>query len=119
MTRGPRSAGLALLVGGLAACFSDRPPTAPEPPSGGGTTVSILNFAYAPPALTVASGTTVTWTNGDDVSHTATADDGNSFDSNLLGKAQAFQLTAPAPGTYTYHCTVHPFMKATLTVTAP
>jgi plastocyanin len=119
MTRGARAAALALLVGGLAACFSDRPATAPEPPAGGGATVTISNFAYVPPALSAASGTTVTWTNGDNVQHTVTADDGTSFDSNLLGKGQSFQLTAPAPGTYSYHCSVHPFMKATLTVTAP
>ena len=81
--------------------------------------MAITNFAYVPPALTVASGSTVTWTNGDNVSHTVTADDGRSFGSDLLGKGQAFQLTAPAPGTYTYHCAIHPFMKATLTVTAP
>ena len=117
MTRGPQAAGLAL-AGALAACFSDRPATGPEPPAGGGTTVAIRNFAYVPPTLSVTSGTTVTWTNGDDVQHTVTAD-GSSFDSNVLGKGQAFRLTAPAPGTYTYHCTVHPFMKATLTVTAP
>jgi plastocyanin len=119
MTRAARAATLALLVGGLAACFSDRPTTAPEPPAGGGASVAIMNFAYVPPALSVASGTTVTWTNGDDVAHTVTADDGKSFASDLLGKGRAFQLTAPAPGTYTYHCSVHPFMKATLTVTAP
>jgi len=118
MIRGVRAAALALLLGGLAACFSDRPATAPEPPAGGAT-VTITNFAYVPPNLSVASGAGVTWTNGDNVQHTVTADDGTSFDSNLLGKGQSFQLTAPAPGTYSYHCSVHPFMKATLTVTAP
>jgi plastocyanin len=119
MTRGPRAAGLALLLGGLAACFSDRPATGPESPGGAAPSVAIRNFAYVPPALSVVSGTAITWTNGDDVQHTVTADDGHSFDSNLLSKGQAFQLTAPAPGTYPYHCAVHPFMKATLTVTAP
>ncbi|MEP6687946.1 MAG: cupredoxin family copper-binding protein [Gemmatimonadales bacterium] len=118
MTRGSQAAGLALFAGAVAACFSDRP-TAPDNSGGGGQSVAIENFAYVPPTLTVASGTTVTWTNGDDVQHTVTADDGTSFDSNLLGRRQTFQLTAPAPGSYTYHCAVHPFMKATLTVTAP
>jgi plastocyanin len=118
VTRGAQAAGLALFVGALAACISDRP-TAPDNPGGGGSSVTIENFAYVPPTLTVASGATVTWTNGDNAQHTVTADDGNSFDSNILGQGQRFQLTAPAPGTYTYHCAVHPFMKATLTVTAP
>jgi plastocyanin len=119
VTRGSLAAALPLLVGGLAACFSDRPATGPEPPAGGGTSVAIGNFAYVPPSLSVASGSTVTWTNNDEVAHTVTADDGNSFSSELLGRGRTFQLTAPAPGTYSYHCAVHPFMKATLTVTAP
>jgi plastocyanin len=118
MPRGVGAAALALLLGGAAACFSDRP-TGPGLPGGGGTSVTIHNFAYVPPTLTVVSGATVTWTNDDDAQHTVTADDGSSFDSNLLGQGRTFQLTAPAPGTYTYHCAVHPFMKATLTVTAP
>lgn len=119
MTRRAQAAAFALLAGGFAACFSDRPATGPEGPAGGGESVAITNFAFVPPTLSVASGATVTWTNGDDVQHTVTADDGDSFESNLLGKGQAFQLTAPAPGTYTYHCALHPFMKGTLTVTAP
>ena len=118
MRRGALAAALALVVASAAACFSDRP-TAPDSPGGGGTSVTIENFAYVPPALTVAAGATVTWTNSDDAPHTVTADDGSSFDSNLLGHGGTFQLPAPAPGTYAYHCAVHPFMKGTLTVTAP
>ena len=112
------AAGLVLLAGGLAACFSDRPSTAPEPP-GGGESVDIANFAYDPPTLSVAAGTTVTWTNQDDVSHTVSADDGSSFDSSALSHGQQFHFTPSVPGTYTYFCRIHPCMKATLTVTAP
>ena len=119
MTGGPQAAALTLLVGALAACFSDRPATGPEPPDGGGTSVAIEDFAYVPPTLSVATGTTVTWTNDDAVQHSVTADDGTSFGSDLLSQGQEFQLTAPAPATYRYHCTLHPFMQATLTVTAP
>jgi plastocyanin len=110
--------GLALLVGVLAGCFSERPATAPEQPTGGDA-VSIQNFAFVPPNLSVASGTTVTWTNTDDVQHTVSADDGHTFDSSAFGQGQTFQFTAGAPGTYTYTCRIHPFMHATLTVTAP
>jgi plastocyanin len=113
-----RTASLALLAGGLAACFSDRPPTAPEPPVVGGNSVAISNFAFAPPALSVPTGTTVTWANGDGVTHTVTADDGKSFD-GTLDPGHTFQVTAGAPGTYTYYCRLHPFMKASLIVTAP
>jgi plastocyanin len=110
--------GLILLVGGLAACFSDRPATGPELP-GTGSAVSIENFAFVPATLSVASGTTVTWTNKDNVQHTVSADDGNTFDSSAFGHGQTFQFTAGAPGTYSYSCSIHPFMKATLVVTAP
>jgi plastocyanin len=113
-----RSAGvLAVLAGALAGCFSDRPATGPEPPTSGDA-VSILNFAFVPPSLSVVSGTTVTWTNQDGVQHTVSSDDGHSFESSAFGRNQTFQFTAAAPGTYTYTCRIHPFMHGSLTVTA-
>jgi plastocyanin len=108
---------VALAAAGLAGCFSDRPTTGPEPPAGG-TTVDIRNFAYVPPSLSVANGATVTWTNRDDVAHTVSADNGSSFDATVAPGA-TFSFTAAAPGTYSYFCRFHPFMKASLTVTAP
>ena len=113
------AAGMALLTGGFAGCFSDRPTTGPAPPPGGGSSVAIQNFAFVPASLSVASGTTVTWTNEDDVSHTVSANDGSTFESSALGQGATFQFTAGAPGTYDYICSIHPFMKATLIVTAP
>jgi plastocyanin len=101
----------------LPACFSDRPATGPEPPAGSGSDVSISNFAYVPPSLSVRTGTVVTWTNADDVGHTVSSDDGTAFESGVIGSNATFQFTAGAPGTYGYFCRIHPFMKATLTVT--
>ena len=112
-----RSAGAAVLAGALAGCFSDRPATAPDAPISGDA-VSIQNFAFVPPNLSVVSGTTVTWTNTDAVQHTVSSDDGHTFDSSAFGQGQTFQFTAGAPGTYTYTCRIHPFMHGTLTVTA-
>ena len=113
-----RAAGCALLLGALAACVSDRPAaTGPEPPVSGDA-VSIKNFAYVPPSLSVASGTTVTWTNTDQEQHTVSSDDGHTFASSAFGPGQTFQFTAGAPGTYPYTCRIHPFMHGTLTVTA-
>ena len=106
---------LAVGLGGLLGCFSDRPGTGPTPPAGG-KVVAIANFAFAPVNLSVPTGDTVTWTNMDDVSHTVTADN-HAFDSGALGHGASFQLTAGPPGTYTYFCQIHPFMKGTLTVT--
>ena len=112
-----RAIALVLLAGGLAACVSERPSTAPEPPTDGNS-VAIKNFAFVPPSLGVVSGTTVTWTNQDDVAHTVSADDDKTFDAGVE-PGQTFQFTAGAAGTYPYFCRVHPFMKGTLTVTAP
>jgi plastocyanin len=114
------AAELALLAGAVVACVSDRPGTEPEPPLDGDVTVAIQDFAYDPPSLTVAAGTTILWTNADNVPHTVTADDGESFASDIFGENGTYQLVAPAaPGSYPYHCALHPFMTATLTVTAP
>jgi plastocyanin len=108
--------GIAAGLGSLLGCFSDRPATGPAGPPSGGTAVAVANFAFAPAALSVQTGDTVTWTNMDDVSHTVTADNA-AFDSGAFGHGMTFQLTADAPGTYTYFCQIHPFMKGTLTVT--
>ena len=77
--------------------------------------VEIKNFAFGPKTLTVKKGTTIVWTNQDSVGHTATADDG-SFDTGLLAKGKSGSVTFDQAGTYTYHCTPHPYMKATIVV---
>ena len=115
MISGPQAAALALLLGGLAACFSDRPATAPEPPAGG-TSVAITNFAYVPPTLTVASGATVTWTNGDDVPHKIVSADGRFAASPVLDTNQKYAATFAAPGKYPYFCALHPRMTGTIVV---
>jgi plastocyanin len=106
---------LAAVLASLSGCFSDRPGTGPTPP-GGGNEIAVENFAFSPANLSVQTGGTVTWTNMDDVSHTVTADN-DAFDSGAFGAGASFQLTAGPPGTYTYFCQIHPFMKGTLTVT--
>jgi plastocyanin len=78
-------------------------------------TVSIKNFAFDPANATVAPGTTVTWVNNDQVPHTATANDG-AFDSGTLQPGQSYSFAFDKPGTYAYHCNIHPYMTATVTV---
>jgi plastocyanin len=78
-------------------------------------TVSIKNFAFDPPNATVAPGTSVTWVNDDQVPHTATANDG-AFDSGTLQPGQSYSFAFDKPGTYTYHCNIHPDMTATVSV---
>lgn len=78
--------------------------------------VTIDNFAFAPAAITVKVGTTVTWTNKDQDAHTVTAQD-RSFSSAPLNTGATYQFTFTKPGTYAYLCTIHPFMTATVVVT--
>jgi plastocyanin len=48
--------------------------------------------------------------------HTVTADDANRFDSGTVQPGASASIQAPGPGTYAYHCSVHPFMTGTLVV---
>lgn len=81
--------------------------------------VTIQNYAYAPQKITIKAGTTVTWTNQDSVKHDVMADDENDDfrGSELLGKGQSYSFTFTKPGTYTYFCSPHPYMKGTVEVT--
>ncbi len=81
-----------------------------------GNAVNIDNFAFAPATLTVAAGSTVTWTNKDEEPHTVVANDG-SFHSPGMGSQATFSFTFPKAGTFDYVCSVHPFMHATVVVT--
>ena len=92
--------------------------SAPAPASaGGGKTVKlrISNFAFAPPTVTVAAGTTVTWTNEDSTAHTATASNGR-FDTGTIDPGQTKSFTFRKPGTYQYICSFHAFMHGTIVV---
>ncbi len=91
-------------------------PMIPAPGSASKTAkVTIQNFAYSPADITVQKGTTVTWTNLDSVQHTVTSDTGL-FDSGRLSQDQTWSYTFNNAGTFSYHCTIHPYMKGTVTV---
>ena len=78
--------------------------------------VAITDFAFAPPALTVTRGTTVTWTNDDPFGHSVLAAD-ESFASGELGTGQSFRMTFDNAGEFGYVCGIHPTMVGTVTVT--
>jgi plastocyanin len=80
-----------------------------------GDKVEIVDFSFKPGALKVATGTKVTFTNGDGFAHTATADDG-SFDSGHLEKGQSFDFTFDKAGTYAYKCDIHNSMTGSIVV---
>ncbi len=80
--------------------------------------VSIDNFTFTPPSLTVKAGTTVTWTNKDDIPH-GIASSGNAFaKSPALDTDQNYSFTFTTPGTYQYFCYIHPHMVGTIVVEA-
>jgi plastocyanin len=78
-------------------------------------TVTIDQHAFAPAALTVAVGTTVTWKNADDTPHTVT-DKNGVFRSSGLDNGDSFSHTFATPGDYTYFCSLHPFMVGKIVV---
>jgi len=83
--------------------------------AGGDGAVAIFDFKYDPDQVTVEAGTTVVWANEDDADHTATADD-DTFDTGVFGKGEEGEATLDEPGTFAYHCDLHPFMKGEVVV---
>jgi amicyanin len=78
--------------------------------------VSIDNFTFTPPSLTVKAGTTVTWINKDDIPH-GIASSNNAFTkSKALDTDDSYSFTFTTPGTYQYFCYVHPHMTGTIVV---
>lgn len=81
----------------------------------GGAQVIISDFSFNPGDITVTAGSTVTWDNGDGVSHTTTSDD-DVWDSGSLGSGDTFEVIFDEPGVYAYHCNIHRTMTGTVTV---
>ncbi len=79
--------------------------------------VKIDNFSFSPATLTVAPGTTITWTNRDDIPHTVVStDDPRAFKSKVLDTDEKFSYNFTKPGTFAYFCSVHPKMTGTVVV---
>ncbi|MES2430309.1 MAG: plastocyanin/azurin family copper-binding protein [Bacteroidota bacterium] len=88
----------------------------PPPGGSGGKTVNITDFAFSA-SLTVAAGTTVTWTNKGATTHTVTSDDGTSFDSGNIPPSGTYSHKFDAAGSFPYHCELHGSMQSSVTVT--
>ncbi|MFH1171528.1 MAG: plastocyanin/azurin family copper-binding protein [bacterium] len=78
--------------------------------------VTISGLTFAPSPLTVKKGTTVVWTNNDATSHTVTEEDGGQA-SGTINSGGTYSLTFTTTGTFRYHCSIHPSMMGTVTVT--
>jgi plastocyanin len=77
--------------------------------------VKVDNFSFGPATLTVAVGTTVTWTNRDDIPHTVVSTD-KVFKSKVLDTDEKFSFTFSKAGTYPYFCSIHPKMTGSVVV---
>lgn len=113
-----RSALVAAVLGAASAPFVAAiilPAVAQQAPA---RAVSIENFTFNPPTLTVKTGTTVTWTNKDDIPH-GIASSSNAFTrSKALDTNDSFSFTFATPGSYQYFCYIHPHMVGTIVVEA-
>ena len=80
------------------------------------TKIEIKDFAFNPPTIAVKSGEKITWINRDEEPHTIVSVEKQFKKSTALDTDQEFTITAGAPGTYTYFCSVHPKMTGTIVV---
>ena len=79
------------------------------------TEVKIDNFSFGPATLTVPVGTSVTWTNRDDIPHTVVSTEGV-FKSKVLDTDEKFTFTFSKAGNYPYFCSIHPKMTGKVIV---
>ena len=95
-----------------------QPAAAAQPLAAATQHVMIMNYTFSPASMSVHVGDTVLWTNQDTVPHTVTVSSGPAkFNSATLQNGQTFSYKFTKAGTYSYYCSVHPDMKATITVT--
>jgi plastocyanin len=104
---------MALLLG---ACGSSSKSSSASTASSG-STITIHNFTFNPPTLTVKAGTTVTVKNTDDTAHTVTALDG-SFNTGPIPGGKSATFSVPKVGTFKFHCNIHNYMTGTVQVTS-
>jgi amicyanin len=101
------AAALTVAVGGFETIRAEQ--------TNAGSQVTVDNFSFAPATTTIAVGTTVTWTNHDDIPHNIVSPD-DKFKSPGLDTDQTFSHTFAAAGTYTYYCSIHPRMTGKVVV---
>ncbi|MEW1748116.1 cupredoxin domain-containing protein [Streptomyces angustmyceticus] len=121
------AATVALFAAGVGDCSNPGGGTAPSrsrtpaPRTGtatpAGARLTIKDFTFRPANLSVRPGATVTAVNEDSTTHTVTAGGARLFDTGSIKPGRTATFRAPGrAGRYTYTCTIHPYMKATLTV---
>ena len=115
-----------ILTTSLAACSGynapSSPSVAPTPAPPGSTSVDIpsgastqTTTAFGADPLTVSVGTTISWLNDDNTTHTSVAD-GSQWDSGNIPPGGRYNRTFTSAGRFTYHCQIHPNMVGTIVV---
>ena len=112
-----RVVGATVAVSGVPASAPARAAAPPVAHAAASGSVTIRDFSFGPTAIAVHVGDTITWSNAGPTPHTATANDG-AFDTGTLRAGQSGSHTFTSAGTFAYHCTLHPFMRGTVTVLA-
>lgn len=117
LTRSIRISGraAALMVGALALVLTTSVWAGAQPKPAPGPRIEIRGHKYSPATVTVPAGTTITWLNHDDEVHTVFSTT-QAFASPAVEKDETYSYTFSKPGTYTYFCTLHPLMTATVIV---
>ena len=113
---------IVLIVGLLATAMvltlllsAGSPGSSAKTPQPATAEVKVDNFSFGPGTLTVPVGTTVTWTNRDDIPHTVVSTD-KVFKSKVLDTDEKFSFTFAKAGTYPYFCSIHPKMTGSVVV---
>ena len=78
--------------------------------------IQISGYAFNPSTLTINVGESVSWINKDTMAHTVTSDTGTELNSTPISNGRSYTHTFSTAGTFSYHCTIHPSMKATIVV---
>ncbi len=81
------------------------------------TIVNIQNFAFSPATITISAGTTIVWSNKDSTDHAPVSDTGIWDAGDVPGGTNSTGILFSTPGTYPYHCAIHPYMVGTIIVT--
>lgn len=92
------------------------PTTTPTPTVPATVSIEMRNYAFNPASISIRKGTTVTWKNYDQVSHTVTGYNGGP-DSSYLAPGETYSYTFNSVGTFAYHCIPHAGMQGTVQVT--
>ena len=109
------SVGIAVLLALLAVGGPKKTFAATDANSGSEVAVKIDNFSFSPATITIPAGTTVKWTNRDDIPHTVVNDE-QKFESKALDTDERYSYTFTKPGTYPYFCSIHPKMTGKVIV---